>query len=187
MIQFNQVSIATTRLLLRPLQQADASAVFALRSNPKVSRFTGYVAWTDLTKAQELIARDQAAMECGEYLRLGMVPRGHDELIGTVTLFHLDAQCRRAEIGYDLHPAMWGKAYMNEALLALLELGFNEMMLNRIEADVDPHNTASINTLQRLGFLQEGLMRERWIVDGVKFDTAFFGLLHADWMKSGTI
>jgi len=184
MIQFDQVSITTERLLLRPLQQADALAVFALRSNPLVSRFTGYATWADLTMAQELVARDQAAMACGEYLRLGMVPKGHGEIIGTVTLFHLDAQCRRAEIGYDLRPDLWGKAYMNEALQPLIELGFTDMQLNRIEADVDPHNAASINTLKRLGFQQEGLMRERWIVGGIKFDTAFFGLLQADWTRT---
>jgi len=184
MIPFNQVFITTPRLLLRPLQPADAAAVFALRSNPLVSRFTGYATWTELNRAQELIAKDQMAMEIGEYLRLGLVRSQTDDVIGTVTLFHLDAQCARAEIGYDLLPDMWGNAYMNEALRALLELGFTDMMLNRIEADVDPHNTASINTLKRLGFAQEGLLRERWIVNGVKFDTAFFGLLQADWQRS---
>jgi len=182
MLQFDHVTFTTPRLLLRPLQPADAAAIFALRSNPQVSRYTGYATWADMNLAEEFINRDLQAMESGEYLRLGVVIRENADLIGTITLFHLDAQCRRAEIGYDMRPDQWGKGYMNEALLRLLEFGYKDMLLNRIEADVDPDNLGSINTLKRLGFQHEGLLRERWIVNGAKFDTAFFGLLHADWL-----
>ena len=74
--------------------------------------------------------------------------------------------------------------YMNEALLRLLEFGFTELDLNRVEGDVDPRNVASAKSLERLGFKREGLLRERWIVGGEVSDTALYGLLRSEWRIS---
>ena len=90
--------------------------------------------------------------------------------IGTVTLYSLDAQCRRADVGY-----------ANEAVAALLDWGFEHLELNRVEADIDPRNTPSARLLERLGFLREGHLRERWIVDGEICDSWIYGLLRAGW------
>ena len=50
-----------------------------------------------------------------------------------------------------------------------------------VEADIDPGNRASARTLERLGFRREGLLRERWIVNGEISDSALYGLLRRDW------
>jgi ribosomal-protein-alanine N-acetyltransferase len=84
-------------------------------------------------------------------------------------------------VGYSLASAEWGNGYMQEALTALLDYGFSELDLNRVEADVDPRNAASGRSLERLGFRREGLLRERWIVGGEVSDTALYGLLRKDW------
>jgi hypothetical protein len=63
-------------------------------------------------------------------------------------------------------------------LQALLTYAFEEMKLRRIEADVDPRNTASIKTLERLGFKREGLLRERWHVSGELQDAFFTACLN---------
>ena len=70
---------------------------------------------------------------------------------------------------------------MHEALQALLEFGFGELDLNRIDADIDPRNSASARTLERLGFTKEGYLRERWIVGDEVSDTAIYGLLRREW------
>jgi len=74
-----------------------------------------------------------------------------------------------------------GKGLMHEALTALIGYGFGALDLNRIEADIDPRNTSSAKSLERLGFVKEGHLRERWIVDGEVSDTSLYGLLRADW------
>jgi len=70
---------------------------------------------------------------------------------------------------------------MHEALQALLEFGVGELDLNRIEADIDPRNSASARTLERLGFTKEGYLRERWIVGDEVSDTVIYGLLRREW------
>jgi len=177
---FDRLTLGTARLLLRPLREADAPALFAIFSDPLVMRYWSTPPWTSAASAQDMIARDQKTMPTGEHLRLGIERVDNEELIGTCTLYELNVQCRRAGIGYVLGARHWGRGYMNEALLALLHYGFADLDLNRVEADIDPKNAASARILERLGFTQEGFLRERWIVDGVKSDTALYGLLRGD-------
>lgn len=73
---------------------------------------------------------------------------------------------------------------MHEALGALISYAFENLALHRLEADIDPRNTASARSLERLGFQREGLLRERWIVAGEVSDTAFYGLLRSEWPVS---
>lgn len=178
---FDQVRLGTERLALRPFRVSDAEALFAIFSDLKVMRYWSGPPWTSVAQAHELIEVDLKAMPKGEHLRLGIELQHSGELIGMCTLFQLKVQCRRAEIGYGLASPFWGFGYMHESLSALLHFGFRELDLNRVEADVDPRNEASIRSLQRLGFRKEGHLRERWIVEGEVSDSGIYGLLRKEW------
>ncbi len=183
MTSFDRVTLRTDRLLLRPLRETDAPAIFAIRSDPKIMRYASSLPLTSLDQAEAFITRETAGMAAGESLRLGLQRLEDDTLIGTCILFHVNAQCRRAEVGYELRHDAWGCGYMHEALLALLHFGFTELQLNRVEADIDPRNVASARSLDRLGFVKEGLLRQRWIVNGEVSDSALYGLLHSEWQS----
>jgi RimJ/RimL family protein N-acetyltransferase len=178
---FDRVTLHTDRLLLRPLHESDAPAIFAIRSDPKIMRYTSSQPMTSQDQAEAFIAREAAGMAARESLRLVLQRIEDDTLIGACLLFQLNAQCRRAEVGYELRHDAWGRGYMHEALVALLDFGFSELELNRVEADIDPRNVASARSLERLGFVREGLLRQRWIVDGEVSDSALYGLLLSDW------
>ncbi len=177
---FDGIPLKTDRLLLRPLQESDAEALFDVFADPTVMRYWSSPPWTQIEAAHETIAADLKATS-RSYLRLAITVEDGTRFIGTCTLFDIITTCRRAEIGYALGSGAWGKGYMNEALTALLDYGFAELDLNRVEADIDPRNQASAKTLERLGFKREGLLRERWIVDGEVSDTALYGLLQREW------
>jgi len=181
MPSFHQITLKTKRLLLRPLNEQDAPALFGIFSDPRVTRYLARGAWSSISLAQERIARDIEALSTGKYLCLGVVRRDDQTLVGECSLFNWLPQSRRAELGYALGHAAWGHGYINEALQALLEHGFSQLDLNRVEADIDPRNLASAKTLERLGFQKEGTLRERWIVGGEVSDTGLYGLLASDW------
>jgi RimJ/RimL family protein N-acetyltransferase len=178
---FSDVQLQTERLQLRPVRTSDAPAVFAIRSKPSVMRYSSSGPWTELVQAEKWIAQNIAAAASGEHLRLALAPLGQDQIIGSCLLFHLHHESRRAEIGYELNPEHWHKGYMHEAVTALLDYGFSTLGLNRIEADIHPDNLASARTLERQGFVREGLLRERWIVEGEVSDTVYYGLLAREW------
>lgn len=171
--------IATRRLRLRWLDEGDAAAQFAIYSDPEVTRYWSAGAWTAMAQAEEQIAKTLAGYEDGSSLRFGIELEGR--LIGNVSLFSISGPNRRCEVGYALGRAHWGQGYASEALRAVLDYGFHELGLNRVEADIDPRNGASAGVLERLGFCKEGYMPERWIVNGEAADTVFYGLLKRQW------
>ena len=179
------VALYTRRLLLRPLQPGDADARLAVFGDPETMRYWSTPPWTDAAPGRTMIETDLAAGPDADWLRLALVRHEGDELLGTCTLFDHQRQSRRAEIGYALARRAWGQGLMHEALVALLEHGFERWDLNRVEADIDPRNRASARTLERLGFRAEGLLRERWIVAGEVSDSVLYGLLRRDWIERG--
>ncbi len=182
MPDFSTVQLHTPRLHLRPLVEADVPALFALYSHADVTRYWSHGPWTDDAPAHAMVARDRSSLASGESLRLGLALHTAPEaLIGTCSLFNLMPQCRRGEIGYALHPAHGGQGLMHEALKALLNWAIPALSLHRLEADIDPRNTASARSLERLGFEREGVLRERWIEGDEVSDSALYGLLVRAW------
>jgi [ribosomal protein S5]-alanine N-acetyltransferase len=181
MPSFDSLPLRTERLLLRPLGDADAAALLAIFSDRRVMRYWSTPPWAGIEQAWAFIERSCDARRSGEALRLGLERVDDARLIGQCTLFNFVRQSRRAEMGYSMAAEAWGRGYMHEALHALLDHGFGALHLNRVEADIDPRNVASARSLERLGFRREGLLRERWIVDGEVSDTALYGLLAREW------
>ena len=181
MSNYSVIQLHTERLLLRPLIRGDELPLFEIYSNPEFMRYWSAPPWTSIDQARALIDRDSHEMAMGEHIRLGIIFRDSEKLLGTCSLFNFDVQCRRAELGYGIGQKYWRKGFMTEAVTALLEFCFHNLNLNRIEADIDPRNTASAGGLLKLGFMLEGLLRERWIVDNEVSDTALYGLLLKDW------
>jgi RimJ/RimL family protein N-acetyltransferase len=177
---FSNLPIRTQRLLLRPLRDGDVDRLFQIHSDPRVMRYWSTSAWQTPEPARAMVAKDLASAT-KEYLRLGIESTATGELLGTCTLFGINAQCRRAEIGYVLALPAWGQGYMSEALSGLIDYAFSELNLNRIEADIDPRNESSGRVLERLRFLREGYLRERWIVGEEVSDTVLYGLLQREW------
>ena len=178
---FSDLSISTERLSLRPVSPADAGALFGIYSDPEFMRYWSSEPWTDVERANALIEDDRRALAAGEHLRLGVFLQSDRRLVGTCSLFHLNEQCRRAELGYGIAREHWRNGYMIEAVGALITFAFGDLALNRLEADVDPRNIASVRSLEKLGFRREGLLRERWIVGPEISDSAIYGLLAREW------
>ncbi|MFN2493203.1 MAG: GNAT family N-acetyltransferase [Pyrinomonadaceae bacterium] len=173
-------TINAGRVSLRWISGEDVDALYKIFGNPVVMRYWSTPPLPDRDAAIELLNEIHDGFHQRAFLKWGVVLTDN-KLIGTVTLFHLDFDHHRAEIGYALDHAYWGKGYMGEALRAVLNYSFDALKLHRIEADVDPRNEASIRTVERLGFQREGYLRERWQVSGEIQDALFYGLLRPDW------
>jgi ribosomal-protein-alanine N-acetyltransferase len=174
-------TIEAPRLCLRPVHEDDVDALYRIFSHPEVMRYWGAPALADREAAVQLLKEIHDGFQGRRAMKWGVAQRTDNALIGTTTLFNLNLENRRAELGYGLDRNYWGKGYMTEALQALLHYAFEGLGLHRLEADVDPRNAASIRTLERLGFQREGYLRERWQVNGEIQDALFFGLLRPEW------
>lgn len=178
-------TIATERLSVRELRDADVPALFAIFSNPEVMRYWSILPLSDVEEACQMLADIRVQFQRKNFFKWGVARKDDDLVIGICTLFHVEFDHRRAEVGYALGRDHWSKGYMQETLRALLNFCFTELNLHRIEADVDPRNASSIKTLERLGFKREGYLRERWHVGEEIQDAFFYGLLRSDWQNIG--
>ena len=175
------INISTETLTLRFLKEADLPEVYDIFSHPEVMRYWSYPAWTSPAQAEQWLMNVQEGYRTQSALEFGIERRIDHALLGTCTLFQFHFASRRAEIGYALGRPYWGSGYMHQALQALLQYAFETLNLNRLEADIDPRNQASARTLERLGFQNEGHLRERWIVNDEISDTDLYGLLRREW------
>jgi len=124
-----------------------------------------------------------ACMQENKGIRWGIIIRGGDGLVGTCGYYDWNKTSHRAEIGYDLEPAQWGKGIMAEALRAVLRYGFEEMGSNRIQAIIDSENVRSIKLVERLGFKREGVLRQNSYFRGRFRDEVCFSLLKEEWIE----
>ena len=168
-------------LLLRLARREDLPALMALHCDEEVNRFLPYVTWQGPADADSWFDKVMNRHRDGTAIQFVVCEAG--EVVGTAILFGFEEESGRAEIGYALRRSYWGKGVMGRALHALIWFCFDELGLRRLDAEVDPRNTASCKLLQRAGFRQEGLQQQRRLVKGELRDAALFGLLRRDWQQ----
>lgn len=173
--------IETARLRLRGHRESDLEPYFALHADPAVMRYWSCPAWTSVDQARDRLAEVIGHRDADRALCWTVADRGDDRLIGSVVLFAINREQGRAEIGYALSASHWGRGLAQEAMAEVLRHAFDVLGLRRIEADIDPRNAASCRLVERMGFVREGLLRERWCVGGEVSDSAIYGLLAGDW------
>ncbi|MFO0727849.1 MAG: GNAT family N-acetyltransferase [Myxococcota bacterium] len=177
------VRLDAERVCLRPLEARDLHDFMRLRASPEIARYTVRPVTTDEAVVQAHLDEIRAGVATGEFFQWGITVRGEDRVIGTVSIFELDQEQGRAELGYVLHPERWGHGLAEEAVRRAIRFAFEELKLRRLEADVDPRNTPSLALMDRLGFEREGYFRERWNVGGEIQDSILFGLLASRWVQ----
>jgi ribosomal-protein-alanine N-acetyltransferase len=173
--------IEAERVRVRMLAASDLPALYEVNADEAVTRLLPYATWTSPADADAWFERMAGIQATGLALQLVVADKASDRAIGTALLFRLEEGSARAELGYVLGRAHWGRGLMHEALGALLDRAFGAMALRRLEAEVDVRNAASSRVLQRLGFTREGLLRQRWVGKGEAKDVEIFGLLRDEW------
>ena len=170
------------RLHLREVNHNDALALYAIHSDPQVMRYWSYPAWTQLAQAQAKVEEIIRQRREQDILVWAIAERSSDLLIGTVAVFAFNREQGRAEIGYSLHTDWQGRGLASEALQLVLGYVLEELGLRRIEADIDPRNLRSCRLVEKFGFVREGLLRQRWLVNGELCDSVIYGLLAQDFI-----
>ncbi|HVT06822.1 MAG TPA: GNAT family N-acetyltransferase [Polyangia bacterium] len=178
--------LAGGRIVLRPIDEADAPGVLSIFGDPEVVRYWSRPPLPDLAAANTFLDEMQEDFFRRRSFHWGIAEAAPDgsqagALIGTFKLGALSFRHRRAEIGFLLRRDRWGQGLAAEALAVMFGFCFGRLGLHRLEADVDPENAPSLRLLEKLGFQREGRLRERWQAQGDARDAIFLGLLRPEW------
>jgi ribosomal-protein-alanine N-acetyltransferase len=158
---------STSRLLLRPLEAADAPGMFALDTDPAVHRYLGGIggprpaSLADSAAIVEFIQAQYAAHGIG---RWAVVLRATGEFVGWAGLKlvagPVNGQHDFYDLGYRFIPRYWGQGYGYEAAQAWLAHGFGVLKLSRICAYADVNNAGSCRILEKIGLAPGPIFEE---------------------------
>jgi [ribosomal protein S5]-alanine N-acetyltransferase len=170
-------TLSGRHLVLRHPRGDDLDALYALFSSPEVTRFWSHAPWTERFQAETYLRDIHAGAASGQLLQWAITLPDSERLIGTTTLYGLSREHARCQLGFALHPDHWRRGHGEDAVRTMLAHAFAGLQMQRIEADVDPDNRASLCLLEKLGFAREGHARERYRVGGGVQDAVLLGLL----------
>lgn len=184
-------SLATARLLLRAARSLDDAALFDYARDPEVARFTTWEPHSCLTEAQQFIAQVLDGYRLGKIGYWAIEHRSDEKVIGAVGLTGTSIsaespprfQDARAELAYVLARPYWNQGLMTEAARTVLEFGFSQWNLNRIEARCLVENTASSRVMEKIGMKYEGTLRQQMHVKGAFRDLKIYAILKSDWHR----
>ena len=180
-------TLSSQRLNLCWIDHADVGSIFKIYSDHQVTRYWSHASFAHEDDAHIYIESVHHGFNDGKLFQWGICLKGSQKLIGTCTLSDISSAQGRAEVGFAIASEYWGHAYGREAMGILTKYAFTELGLRRLEADVDPHNSACLKSLEALGFKREGYLRQRWQAAGELQDSVILGLLRSDCVYERTV
>lgn len=172
---------------LRAVRDEDIDGLFALFSDPRVMRWWSRPPMAGREEAVSYAAEMRNGFRRRDVLPWVMADLATDACIGTTTLYSLNAKHLKAEIGYALQPAHWGRGRARDAVSTALSYAFGPLGFNRIGADIAPGNDASTGLLTRLGFRAEGHLRQSFCTQRELQDSLIYGLLAEEWAPTASM
>ncbi|WP_255198314.1 GNAT family N-acetyltransferase [Halorarius litoreus] len=164
------VFLAGETVDLHPIEEEDLPFVQRLINDERVR--TTLAAYAPKNRLQE-----QAWLESHDDDNVRLLVCVDGDLVGTIGLKPPNEVWGTVEIGYMIDPDRWGNGYATEAVRLACGYAFRERRLNKVYATVYAVNPASARVLEKVGFQQEGTLRQHAFVDGEYVDIHYYGLL----------
>ncbi len=175
--------LSTKRLLLREITISDTNDIYVICSDPRIAEYDSFAPVTTMGEARSMIYNFRKEYWERKQIRWGIALRADDRLIGTCEFMNFDNVSRRCEVGCGLVSSEWNKGYMAEALGSIIDYGFAILGLNRIEACIVSENSASVRLFGKLGFVYEGVAREKEFFKGRFHNEIIMSMLRHDYNR----
>ncbi|MHB9288334.1 GNAT family N-acetyltransferase [Halobacteriales archaeon Cl-PHB] len=104
--------------------------------------------------------------------------------VGTIGLNHVNDVWGTGEVGYAIHPDYWGNGYATDALQTICDYAFGDLRLERLNGRAYETNPGSCRVMEKVGFQQEGILRDEAFVEGERVDVVRYGLLVDEWFEN---
>lgn len=192
---FNKLPLLETdRLILRQITDSDTDGRDSLEF---INDYSVYRFWGLYDEANDSNGRHRpkkkiktdyhynATMKeykAGRELTWLMELKDTHKVIGEIVLYDFRLK-KQADIGYRINKDYWGKGYAPEAGQAMIKVAFELMDLGRLQIRCFTNNQGSVRVAQKLGFTQEGMIKQGAIVNVIT-DYYIFGLLREAYEKN---
>ena len=169
---------------LVPFQPQFLQPFIAWRSQALTVRHNPLKAMSDSEIEKMLLAESTDLSQIGRVESFRWFISLDGEAVGSISLKNISHSMGYGELGYGMAEVHQGKGITTAALRILVEKIFSESALRRLQALVHEENQASRRVLEKLGFQEEGLLREHYIIQGAPVNEVLYALLKKDWTNA---
>jgi ribosomal-protein-alanine N-acetyltransferase len=173
------------QVVLRELRLSDAQPLFALLTTQEVSRFISPPPST-VEGFERFIAWTHRQRTAGTYACFAITLKGYDTAIGIFQVRETEPGFGTAEWGFAIGSAFWGTGVFSDGAELVLEFAFETIGVHRLEARAAVRNGRGNSALQKLGAVQEGVLRKSFLKNGEYLDQALYAMVEDDWRASRT-
>lgn len=176
-----QPTFETTRLRLRRLELTDASLIQQAADAHEIADTMISIPHPyPPGEAERYIIRQLSEQNLGRATAFIIEHKVKRSFFGLVEVRDIDREHSQAELSFWLTPEVWGQGYMSEVVRAVMRYLFEDLGLNRVYAYHMMRNPASGRVLEKNGFKQEGLLRQRVQKWGQFEDVLLWAILRQD-------
>lgn len=176
------MTLFTNRLLLRELLPTDLNGIHELLSLPETDKYNTLGIPESIVTTQSIV--NEWLSEQNKSPRSTYVFAVHlldsNQFIGLIALVLAQPKYQSGEVWFKTHLDYWNKGYTTEALMKILDFGFSELHLHRIEAGCAVENVASAKVLEKAGMTREGMKRKNLPIRGEWMDGYLYAILEKD-------
>ena len=168
--------LETDNLMMRQIEENDWSLFYQLETDISVQKFV-----SDINTKSKIKERFKSRLEkwdkkSSQWLCLVIIDKSTNEKIGVTGFYPEWESYKQAEVGFMLLPKFHGKGYGKESLIAVLDFALNECEFHKIKATVTEGNDASCHLLKKVGFQQEGIIRDNYKINETWKNDIIFGM-----------
>jgi RimJ/RimL family protein N-acetyltransferase len=176
------VTLAGTYVRLEPLTLDHLPALCKVGLEERIWQWTANIVKTeaDLEKYVRIALEEQAR---GTAVPFVTIEKKDDTVVGSTRFANIDVINRKAEIGWTWINPVWQRTALNtEAKLLMLTHAFEEWGCIRVELKTDANNQQSRVAIERIGGVQEGILRNHMITESGRYrDSVYFSIIDSEW------
>jgi RimJ/RimL family protein N-acetyltransferase len=172
--------LTSQQVVLRELRLSDAASLFAMLTTEEVSRFISpppstvegferFIAWTHRQRAS------------GTYVCFAVTLKGFDTAVGIFQVRELEAGFGTAEWGFAIGSPFWGTGVFQEGATLVADFAFGVLGVHRLEARAAVRNGRGNAALQKIGAVQEAVLRKSFLRNGEYLDQVLYAIVEDEW------
>lgn len=173
--------LKTKRLILRKMLVADTADMYDYACRQDVTKYLTWNPHPDRAYTKQYLQYLGSRYAVGMFYDWAVIYEPDHKMVGTCGFTSFNCSSDSAEVGYVLNPDYWGKGIAVEALLRVLQFGFEELKLHRIEAKFIEENKPSLRVMEKVGMTFEGICREGMLIKGKYVNVGTCSILRSEW------
>ncbi len=167
--------------MLKSIKTDDKDQLYKLFSDKELLKYTDNNVHATINDTKLLIKKYQKEEQKGDSIRKAIYLK--NKIVGVISIYHIDKKHKFATIGYLINGESQNKGIMTEVCFTIIKYIYNNLPINRIEAQVFVKNIASIKILEKLGFQKEGKLRQNFMINNKLEDSFMYSVLKNEWIN----